>query len=767
MTTKSNATTQAATFPDGTIITAAGNGQAGFVADGGPAVGTKLHYPYGVAVDGSGNVYIADTHNHRVRRITPEGAITTVAGNGDAGFVSDGGPAVATRLNYPTDVAVDGAGNLYIADRHNHRIRKVTPDGNITTVAGNGNAGFISDGGPAVATPLNYPWSVTVDEAGNLYIGDTNNHRVRKVDTRGTITTVAGTGQAGYVSDGGPAVATKLHYPFGVALDSAGTLYIADRYNHRVRKVTPNNIITTVAGNGNAGYVADGGPAVATSLNYPVGVALDSAGNLYIGDTNNHRVRKVTTNGIVTTVAGTGTAGYVADGGPAAGTHLYHPHGVAVDRSGSLFIADGYNHRIRRVYGVATVVPATPPVADLYGKVLAPASVPRGQEFDLGAQVRSRGPAVVDGDLVTVVLNLPYGLVGAVGPDAGERRLARTFAGSQLAPFGASLDGVFRVVAPAATQPGTYEARLEIQYGGDLNLKDNTFTLPITVTVPAPVADETALTVFQEVVPESSPGQTSRCNLRFLAPTGQPVNPGVIIQRYTAPTGFVFTGQPVFAYHGTVEGVVSGALDHEVYDSGRTLIIRSNPHLNTTASDTGSLVYTLPMRATQDATAGLKSDGSASVGRHGPIQLVGKVIGSSTGLSVRVDQSRPENATVRPGQQWVYPAVFTITNTGTRTIGTQRLVLTAPEGLRFTQDQLAMSREGESQEIVSPAERSNGNRTLTCREVAFDLARGKWAVVYPEMEADEAAEPGTVRVGLELGSPAIASGLATLTVEDR
>ncbi|GAA4888175.1 hypothetical protein ACFPM3_18300 [Streptomyces coeruleoprunus] len=763
MTTTASA--QAASFPAGTIITTAGNGQAGFVADGGPAIGTKLHYPYGTAIDRAGNIYIADSHNHRVRKITPDGNITTVAGTGTAGFVSDGGPAVATRLHYPTGVAVDAAGNLYIADRHNHRIRKVTTNGIITTVAGNGNAGFISDGGPAVATPLNYPWSVAVDEEGNLYIGDTNNHRVRKVATNGNIITVAGNGNAGFVSDGGPAVATPLYHPFEVTVDAAGALYIADRYNHRVRKVSTNGIITTVAGTGTAGYVADGGPAVATHLHYPAGVAVDKEGNLYIADTNNHRVRKVSAGGIITTVAGTGTAGYVADGGPAAGTRVYYPHGVAVDGSGSLYIGDGYNHRVRRVYGVTAVVPPTPPMADLYGEIVAPASVPRGQEFDLGARIRSRGPATVDGMLITVVLNLPYGLVDASG--GTDRRLSRTFAGSQLVPFSASLDGVFRVKAPESTKPGTYEATLEIQYGGDLNLKDNTFTLPVTITVPAPVADETALTVFQEVVPESAPGQTSRCNLRFLAPTGQPVNPGVIIQRYTAPTGFVFTGQPVFAYHGTIDGVVSGPLDHEVYDSGRTLIIRANPHLNTTAGDTGSLVYTIPMRAQQDATAGLKSDGSASIGKRTPVQLVGKVIAATTGLSARITQSRPENARVRPGQQWVYPAVFTITNTGQSTIGAQRLVLTAPEGMRFTQDQLAMSREGEMQEIVSVGERSNGNRTLTCQDVRFDLARGKWAVVYPEMEVDEGAEPGTVRVGIELGAPAFASALATITIEPR
>ncbi|MEU7191395.1 Teneurin-2, partial [Streptomyces sp. NPDC045369] len=190
-----------------------------------------------------------------------QGAIATVAGNGQAGYVSDGGPATLTQLNWPHGVALDKDGNLYIAERSNHRVRRVTPQGIITTVAGNGQAGYTSDGGPATATPLNGPSAVAVDDAGNLYIADINNHRVRKVDSRGIITTVAGNGQAGYVSDGGPATATQINTPTGVAVDPQGNLYIGEWGNHRVRKVDSRGIITTVAGNGQAGYVSDGGPA--------------------------------------------------------------------------------------------------------------------------------------------------------------------------------------------------------------------------------------------------------------------------------------------------------------------------------------------------------------------------------------------------------------------------------------------------------------------------------------------------------------------------
>ncbi|MFG3551813.1 hypothetical protein [Streptomyces sp. NPDC047725] len=700
-------TSQAAAFPDGTIITAAGNGESGFVVDGGPAVGTKLQYPYGVAVDGAGNLYIADTHNHRVRKVTPNGNITTVAGNGQAGFVSDGGPAVATNLHYPIGVAVDREGNLYIADYSNHRVRKVAPDGIITTVAGNGQAGFVSDGGPAVATKLKHPWGVAVDEEGNLYI--------------------------------------------------------SDRYNHRVRKVAPNGVITTVAGNGVSGYVADGGPAVATSLHYPAGVAVDGEGNLYIGDGNNHRVRKVAPAGIITTVAGNGVSGYVADGGPAVGERLYYPYGVAVAPSGDLYIGDSHNHRVRKVFAAAAVTPPPPPVADLYGELVLPVAVPRRQDFDLGARVHNRGPAIASGEHITVVLTLADGLESSQG--ANGRRLTRTFPGADLAPNAGSLDGVFRVRASDTTEPGMYESTLEIQYGGDLNLKDNSFTLPVTVVVPEPIADERALMVYQETIPEASAGQTARLLLRYISPIGQPVNPGVITQRFTAPTGFLFSGQPVYTYPDTVQGAITGNLDHEIYDGGRTLVIRDNPHLNTTDTDRGTLVYSLGLRARPDAVPGLAGDGSASIGQRPPVQILAKVTGTTAQPTLRITQTKLAEARVHPGQRDVYPVSFTLINTGRTPIDGQDIVLTAPEGLWFTENLMMMSKEGQKGEIELTAERSGGNRTMTIRDAALDLHPGKWAAVYPQMEVERNTAPGAVRVGIQVGDPALATGQATVTIE--
>ena len=334
----------------GTITTVAGTGEGSFGGDGGPAVRSQLREPRGVAVDGAGNLYIADSQNNRIRKVDSTGTITTVAGTGAFGFSGDGGPAVRSQLYFPSGVTVDGAGNLYIADSGNHRIRKVDSRGTITTVAGTGFGFSSGDGGPAVEARLSYPEGVALDGAGNLYIAASGNHRIRKVDSRGTITTIAGTGESGFSGDGGPAVRSQLYFPTGVALDGAGNLYIGDLYNHRIRKVDSRGTITTIAGTGESGFSGDGGPAIAAQFNSPTGVALDGAGNLYIGDLYNHRIRKVDSRGTITTIAGKGVPpGFSGDGGPATEAHLYAPWGVAADGAGNLYIADTSNHRIRKV----------------------------------------------------------------------------------------------------------------------------------------------------------------------------------------------------------------------------------------------------------------------------------------------------------------------------------------------------------------------------------------------------------------------------------
>jgi uncharacterized protein (TIGR03437 family) len=328
----------------GSITTVAGNGNGGFSGDGGPATSASLHSPYQVAVDSAGNLYIADGTNHRVRKVSG-GTITTVAGNGADGFSGDGGPATSASINHPSGVAVDSAGNLYIADEYNNRIRKVS-GGTITTVGGSGSYRFSGDGGLASSASLNSPRSVAVDSGGTLYIAESEGHRIRKV-SGGMITTVAGNGNAGFSGDGGPATSASLYQPWGVAVDSGGNLYVADSDNNRIRKVS-GGTITTVAGNGNQGFSGDGGPATSASLSGPSGVAVDSAGNLYIVD--GYRIRKVS-GGTITTVAGNGNQGFSGDGGPATSASINAPSGVAVDSAGNLYIADEYNNRIRKVSG--------------------------------------------------------------------------------------------------------------------------------------------------------------------------------------------------------------------------------------------------------------------------------------------------------------------------------------------------------------------------------------------------------------------------------
>ena len=348
------------------IETIAGTGTQGFSGDGGPATSAAISRPARVTLDAVGNLYIADSQNNRIRMVNPSGNISTIAGiAGPGGFGGDGGPATAARLRFPQAVAVDGAGylygNLYIADQTNHRIRRIDASGNISTIAGTGMSDFGGDGGPASEAMLDFPLDVALDSAGNLYIVGNQSHRIRRVDPSGNISTVAGTGTAGFGGDGGPATEAMLNAPFSVALDSDGNLYIADFDNHRIRRVDASGNISTIAGAGTAGFSGDGGPASGAMLDGPTGVALDSAGNLYIADGNNHRIRKVdATTGIILTIAGTGTSGFGGDGGPASGAMLNGPTGVAVDRAGNLYIADRDNHRIRRILGAAAPVPLPP-----------------------------------------------------------------------------------------------------------------------------------------------------------------------------------------------------------------------------------------------------------------------------------------------------------------------------------------------------------------------------------------------------------------------
>lgn len=387
----------------GAMTRVAGTGTSGYDSgeDGGPATSARLDTPTGVWVDASGMIYIADRNNNRIRRVDLAGTITTVAGNGTYGYSGDTGQATSAMLRNPTGIYGDAAGNLYIADTYNHRVRKVDTSGIIDTVAGNGTPGYVN--GPIATAQLNSPRGVYVEADGSVfYIADTLNHRIRKVDA-GIITLFAGDGTSGYDSgdDGDAATNASLNAPRSVVKDSAGNLYIGDYGNHAIRIVDTDGDIDTVAGTGTAGYdpLQDGGPATSAQLDSPAGVGLTSAGNLIIGDTmnsclrevasgnistltakgdpgfskpshiamdssgnvyiadkNNHRIRKLDTAGKVTTVAGTGTAGISGDGGLATSAQLKMPEGVDVDTSGNIYIADKDNCRIRKVDAATQVI---------------------------------------------------------------------------------------------------------------------------------------------------------------------------------------------------------------------------------------------------------------------------------------------------------------------------------------------------------------------------------------------------------------------------
>ncbi len=394
--------------PAGIISTIAGNGIAGFSGDGGKAKAAHLSYPVGIVFDAKGNLIFSDSGNNRIRKIDTKGIITTIAGNGTAGFAGDGGAATAAELNGPWGLAVDASGNLYICDQANNRIRKVDTSGIITTVAGNGIAGYTGDGGPAISASINFPFAVLPDNLGDFYIADFYNAVVRKVDGSGTITTFAGNGtiggcdgdggpatqallggpggllisngslligdngcsrvravnlttniittlagsQGGFDGDGNPPLSTRFRGERGVFFDPAGNLIIADRGNGRIRKLNVSTqIVTTIAG----GFVGDKGPGTKAALNLPQGMGFDAHNNLYIADTENNRVRLFSAKNVITTFAGTSISGYSGDGGPASAALLNAPVSATVDLAGNVFIADESGFIIRKVDTTGTI----------------------------------------------------------------------------------------------------------------------------------------------------------------------------------------------------------------------------------------------------------------------------------------------------------------------------------------------------------------------------------------------------------------------------
>lgn len=350
------------------IHTIAGTpGIYGASGNNGPAINALFASPLGIAADKNGNLYVGDWFNWNIRKINSNGIVSVFAGNGMGGFSGDGGHALNAQFNVVYDIDVDKLGNVYLLDYGNARVRKINTGGIIVTVAGNGLPGDplvngVGDGGPATLAPLYSPVAMAMDENGNIYVVESSKNMIRKINNAGIISTIAGQGflYAGYSGDGGPALNAKLHLPVDIAVDKNGNLYIAELGNHIIRKIDVNGIISTFAGTGVAGYSGDGGPATAAQLFRPFGVTVDTAGNLYIAEDSNHVIRKVDPGGIITTIAGTGVKGYSGDGGPARQAMLTIPQRLAVDDSGHIYVTDWVNHTVRKisscVNGVASSV---------------------------------------------------------------------------------------------------------------------------------------------------------------------------------------------------------------------------------------------------------------------------------------------------------------------------------------------------------------------------------------------------------------------------
>lgn len=481
----------------GNINTIAGTGTNGFGGDGGDPTKAQLNLPTGVAVDSSGNLYIADSLNARVREMAGS-AINTIAGNGGLSYSGDGGPGTKAQLNSPQAVATDGAGNLYIADTANNVVRKVASGGTISTILGNGTAGSGN-------SQLNGPQGVAADSAGNVYVSDTQNARVLKI-SGGAVTTVAGSGKPGFGGDGSSATSAQLNTPVGLAVDSAGNLYIADFGNNRIRKVTPGNTISTVAGTAQ-GFGGDGGLATAAQLNAPQGVALDKAGNLYITDTLNNRLR-VVSNGIISTVAGTGTAGLAGDGGPATSAQLVSPAGIAVDGAGNIFISDT-STRIRRVTpGGPIVTVGGGPVAGYSGDGgLATNAALNGPS---GLAIDSKGNLYVadtNNNAVRMLQPMGSGITAAAVVGAASNALGAIAPGEVLVLYGSGM-------GPAQTAVNRFNSQgvLGTNVGG---------TSVLVNGVPAPMLYAGA-TQVSFIVPYATNGQTARI---YVSANGQVSNP--------------------------------------------------------------------------------------------------------------------------------------------------------------------------------------------------------------------------------------------------
>ncbi len=520
--------------PAFTISTIAGTGAAGFTGDGGAATAAQLNNPCALLVDRSGNIYIGDQINYRVRKMTNGGNISTVVGNGTAGDTGSGGAATSAEIRSACGLAVDGSGNLYLSDTGSFKIKKVTSSGTISDFAGNGTGGLAGDGQALNVAEFNRPTGLVLDAAGNLYIADSGNHAIRKITASGTLSTFAGNGRPGYIGDGGAAGSAQLNNPTALAIDAAGNIYVADTDNGVIRKITPGGgTITTIAGTGSNGYSGDGGPATSATLNHPRGLAVDAAGNIYIADTVNHRIRVVLTNGKIYTVAGTGGIGKGGDGGSATRAGLNFPTALAIDGAGNVYVADSQNNEIRML-ALIPVPPGPPAVngvisASQFGAfaAAAPGSWIEIYGSNLAGDTRNWTTADFNGnfaptalDQTSVTIGGQAAFISAISPGQvnvqipsnvgpGPQPLIVTTAAGVSAPF---------TITVKAAQPGLYAPAQLLaggkQYTAQFNSAPQTYVMPAgavsgVTSSPAHVGDTIVVwgVGFGPVTPAINAGQ--------------------------------------------------------------------------------------------------------------------------------------------------------------------------------------------------------------------------------------------------------------------
>lgn len=493
-------------------------GGPGALAQSGPpstvqATAAQLAAPAQIAYDAAGNLYIADLNDNVIRKVDLAGIVTTVAGTGEQGFAGDGGPATSALLDSPAGVAVDAAGNIYIADTHNQRVRKVS-NGTITTIAGTGAAGFSGDGGEATAAQLSSPTALAVDANGNLYIADTDNHRIRKI-SGATITTVAGNGEQGFFGDGGAATAAGIDSPNGVAVDAAGNIYIADTHNQRMRKVS-DGTIATIAGNGTKAYGGDGGASTGALLARPRGLSVDAAGNIYIADSDNNRIRVVGTTGKISTAAGNGSQGFAGDGGPAVDAILDTPRAPAAQAPGGFAFSDTNNQLVREV-GTD------------------------GATYTIAGQ--SSGTGGGQGSAETLTLSgastVPFGSSSLIATfsNAGQTATGQVslldITNGSVAVGSAPLMSNLATIDTSSLSPGAH--RLMASYAGDSQNPAITSSIFVLTVTPPPISDFT-LASTGAATQVINPGQTATFSFA-LQPQGGALNSPITLTASGLPPG--------------------------------------------------------------------------------------------------------------------------------------------------------------------------------------------------------------------------------------